>query len=70
MAVHPRRVGRVSAPVVNSGLTGGKLLTLPEDHPVRVSFNKWLGDKPATNRKAREFLRAFPQLAATQAKAA
>jgi hypothetical protein len=34
---------------------------LKANHPLHVLFLRWLGKQEATKRKAREFLRAFPQ---------
>ena len=34
---------------------------LKEDHPLHKAFVNWIGEKVATKRQAREFLKAHPQ---------
>ena len=34
---------------------------LKSDHPLNRAFVAWLGDKQATKRQAREFLKLYPQ---------
>jgi len=34
---------------------------LKDNHPLHPAFVKWVGDKPITKRKAREFLKVHPQ---------
>lgn len=59
MAVHPKKRGQAGVGRLQYAVNAADILK--EDHPLHRAFTKWLGDKTASKRQAREFLQAYPQ---------